>query len=824
MSLCRCVVVLQAALAAPPWLWQMLTNGCTLLPHFHRQRLLRTLRGAHLQGMVALAPHEIVAAGAGACFELLAVDANAGGGMVHTGHQHDQLPARKQRVARRDLHPNHTPAADPLATQQRVMARSQRVLRHTVVEVPVEARGFVGRAVIQQRHGRTVVGGVGHLRGLLRGHQRAFFHEHGDGAQRNGYRDPLAAGVALPVKAVPGAGRQVQRALLRAFLQHGAYQQVRAPEVLILHGERGGIVRVVKIQGRHQRLAFLGLQVAQAVVIREEQVAPAHGFLGCRAPGCIDQRHFAGKGEGCFIDVVQRRAVRPEDGRKGRELQPAHVQLAIAFAAGKAARVAVHVGDAAHGHAQQHRQLRAEAAPVAAHVAGPGKDAEALRAGKAAAVERKETLVGVLLCIVFIQHLRPVVAVNVVHFVGAEEALRIPEVAEVVVQVGRVALGLAEVAPPAFHAEVHLLFIELPEPGLGIVAKQVEQAAAAEVEVGKVVGLAGAVYRQEGLRSRVVGRRFHQERLGDEDGVDALLFKTADHAFGVGPLLAVHPIEVAHGVLDGVAEPEQVEDDGFHGHALAGHFCEDIGHLRLASVAEAAHEVAEGPARRQGLRAGELVVGRECLRVVAQQHVHAPLARGGAPFEGAGGLLADVGIAARGVVEEEGVAVGGGEVGHAVIEVVGALAVAVPGVVVEREAVAAAVEGQGALAAAEDALAAAEGEAEAGGVAVAEQHEARPVGTEGERVGPQGAQGHCALGQRPGDHGVAHLLAVRAVAVHGDLVGIGAEGRDRYRALARRNGGLRKEAAAEEQGAAKNESLHGAVVAATNYDNTGGDK
>ena len=278
-------------------------------------------------------------------------------------------------------------------------------------------------------------------------------------------------------------------------------------------------------------------------------------------------------------------------------------------------------------------------------------------------------------------------------------------VAEPVHRVAGVHLGLAEVAPGRRRALLEQHAVRLPEPVARGLVEDVDEAGIAEIEIERL-RYARDIERQRGLVDRVLPafRRRQDKRLGDRDRAYAVFGKVADHVFRRRERVAV-PVELAHVALDVRAEPVDVEDDGIERHVGALEAPHDVARLFLGAIAETRREIAERPARRQRLAAGDAgerldqcrigVAGRDNVRRAARDGLELQHVLLGAR---------DVEPAARRVVERDDVALARQYRRQAVVHLPRLGRVAVVRLVVKRHALAAPVHAEHALAAAENFL------------------------------------------------------------------------------------------------------------------------
>ena len=395
--------------------------------------------------------------------------------------------------------------------------------------------------------------------------------------------------------------------------------------------------------------------------------------------------------------------VGPVDGLEHAVLQPARVHLGVErLAAGEAAEVRVRPRQSEEPHLQRQLDLRLEAGPRAAHVARPGDQPEALRTGESRAHHDERPRRRQRLAMGFVHQSRPLVTVGVVHLVaGCLQA----DIAEPMDAVARMHFGLAQVAPGARHALVEEAPIKAGEPGARVVVENIDQAGVAEEEI-EAPRCIGDVARQRAVRHRTVPvvRRRENERLGDRDRADAVAGEVGNHVLGVRPRLPI-PVEVAHVTLDVGPEPVQVEHDGVEGDALATERSHGRARFFFVSVAEARSEVAQRPARRQRLAAGGIDVVVDQFRIAgAGDHDVGGAAGHGFELQHVVLRRADVEETRGGIIEDDHVAIVRHDGGQAVIHLRRRPRVTVARLVVERQALAASIHAQHALAAAQDLL------------------------------------------------------------------------------------------------------------------------
>nr|GEU28480.1 hypothetical protein [Tanacetum cinerariifolium] len=610
-------------------------------------------------------------------YRRLAVHAHGGRLSVHVMHAHIDGALRALVVlAHRRLHVQRQAAALQRASemQQLVSTLLVRLRRHAVVVVQLAGAAAHRRVVVIVQGEVTGVVVARGLHHVGHGNESARAHVHGNVVGLQG--DGLAGAARMPfarVEIEPGAGgREVHAGRLRALGHHRRHQEVLAPQVRGRHGLRGRVVGLLVHHRAHQRQAQLVVVEAERVVIRQQRVAQADGVARQRFGGGIAVHGF---GWHFFLRV------RAEYGLEHAVLQPARVQFVVLHRVGEAAQVRVHIAGALHAHLQRDFRLRLQAAPAAVDVARPRDDAVALRARVAGAHQDERPLGREVLLVAFGHQARPLVAIDVVHLVGAAGG---------VAHGGGVQLRLAQVAPYACHALLAQPFINIPQPVLARCAKNVDQARVAEEEIVRQ-RLAVRPRAQDVLVERFLpaARRVDDERLGNDHRLHAALLEVGHHAGGVGKAVLV-PCQVAHRALDLLAEPVQVEHDGVERDVVRCKLRNGFARLRFRVIAEAHGEVAERPARRQRLPAGQAgVVAHHVLPRVARDHLVSLAPANGFPRQAVGLLAVEIEVAGLGVIEVQRIQFRRHRNRHAVVELLRGGAVAVVGLVVQRKAVAA---------------------------------------------------------------------------------------------------------------------------------------
>ena len=380
-------------------------------------------------------------------------------------------------------------------------------------------------------------------------------------------------------------------------------------------------------------------------------------------------------------------AVGPQDGAEAGHLQPAGVQLGVDVAHAEAAGVGVHVAHAAGAHAQHHRHLRLEAAPRAVDVARPRKHRVALHPRPARAGQVEHPLLGKFFRVALPEQAGPGLPVGVVHSArGAGHVLH---------GFG-VIFGLAEVAPPAGGALAVQAAVVAPEPVAGAGLEHVQDAGRPGPERAhreRPPGRVGA-HQPQGAHRRVVARGPHHVGLRNQDGLHALLPEAAHQAHRVGKVGAV-PGQIALPL--GAPKPVQIQHQRVEREVFAPHPGRHLPHLGVGAVPEPALNQAQRPARRQRLPPGQGRVAVEDFGLVfSRNNVVAercqPFA---AVFEHVRVGLAQVEVAGGVVVEKQHIPAAAEHGGQGDVQVRLAVLGGVVGLVVQLQAVAAPVHGQG---------------------------------------------------------------------------------------------------------------------------------
>ena len=268
-------------------------------------------------------------------------------------------------------------------------------------------------------------------------HEGAGADEHGNGLERDRDVCDLVAFVDLVSPEIEPRPRRHEHADL-VHVRIGDRRDIEgvAPEVAVLDVDEPPHGFFLEEHGTHKRHARSAVLVSQRVVVGQQSIAQldrvAHDVAG-----------FAIVEHGLGRDVLL--GVRPVDGLEDAVLQPADVQLPVELlAAGKAAKVRVHVGETEQAALQRQLDLRFEPAPRAADVAGPRHEAETLRACEAGAHHDERAHIRVGLDLAPVDHARPLVAIGVVYFVAGRLDASLGDEMQ---GVSRVHLGLAEIAP-----------------------------------------------------------------------------------------------------------------------------------------------------------------------------------------------------------------------------------------------------------------------------------------------------------------------------------------------------------------------------------------
>ena len=93
--------------------------------------------------------------------------------------------------------------------------------------------------------------------------------------------------------------------------------------------------------------------------------------------------------------------------------------------------------------------------------------------------------------------------------------------------------GFAQIAPPAGHALFFQAAVDAPEPILGFRIEYVDQTGVAEIEIKGFRLTIGAGRDRTGIHGFLPTLGAGQdERFGDQNGVDAVLFQIGDQGFG----------------------------------------------------------------------------------------------------------------------------------------------------------------------------------------------------------------------------------------------------------------------------------------------------
>ena len=406
-----------------------------------------------------------------------------------------------------------------------------------VVFIFVEHEFGIGAAVYPQlqRHGSRL-GRVLHHR--PQGQDSAGPHVKGHQVNGRGAGHGLASGGALagPEVVPAGAAGQVQSLrfngakISRAFLggigvflgvlgrRHGVHQQILPKHVLVVDVIHLRVMGEVHRQAPHQGVALGGHAPGLGVDVRQQAVAQGHKLgLGVVGPVALGPK---------LVNLTGRvGAVRAEQGRKGSELKPAHVQLLkcrvghaqrVGFTREKAADVSGPVRDAGQAEVQPAGNLLAQHVPTAVDVTRPHRGPVALLPGKGRAGQDKHALIGRSGPLVLVHALGVLEREGIAHPLEAAQG-----------RLGRVQgpfavklLGLRCIEPPGIDTQRKQVLIHIPP--VHVAGFGVEGVVHAHPAVG---GPVLELIKQVGLLQLLVDGRFFPKRRPDrnhEVGIEAV--------------------------------------------------------------------------------------------------------------------------------------------------------------------------------------------------------------------------------------------------------------------------------------------------------------